>query len=158
GALYAADLSGAATGCFALILALELTDGPTAVIAVAALAGAGATLFASGARRSLGAGDGTLPPSSGGARKLFVFSLATSIFFAAIAVSHTFLVWKQAPLIRLTWVKGSWAEAPLYERWNSFSRIAVSGDPDSVHAPFGWGFSTARPSDVRVRELFMTID
>src|SRR5437879_401367 len=38
GALYAADLAGAAAGCFALVLCLQMTDGPTAVFVVAALA------------------------------------------------------------------------------------------------------------------------
>ena len=42
--LYAADLAGAAVGCLALIYTLQITDGPTAVIAVALLAGIG-TIF-----------------------------------------------------------------------------------------------------------------
>ena len=38
GKLYGVDLAGAALGCFLLILVLDITDGPTAVIVVAALA------------------------------------------------------------------------------------------------------------------------
>ena len=43
--LYAADLVGAAAGCFLLSLSPRSLDGPTAVIVVAALASAGACLF-----------------------------------------------------------------------------------------------------------------
>ena len=61
GRLYAADLSGAALGCILLVILLSLTDGPTAVLFIAALAAAGALCFALGAhhrtllRQSLGA-------------------------------------------------------------------------------------------------------
>ena len=46
--LYAADLCGAAIGCLLLILTLELVDGPTAVLLVAALALVGAWCFRHG--------------------------------------------------------------------------------------------------------------
>ena len=46
GRLYAADLAGAALGCILIICTLEVTDGPTAVIVVGALAALGAFLFA----------------------------------------------------------------------------------------------------------------
>src|SRR5204863_10095859 len=54
GRLYAADLLGAAVGCLALIVTLKMTDGPTAVLVVAAVAASGATAFATrGGRRLL---------------------------------------------------------------------------------------------------------
>ena len=40
--LYAVDLAGAAAGCLLLIAILDMTDGPTAVIVIAVLAGIGA--------------------------------------------------------------------------------------------------------------------
>lgn len=46
--LYAADLAGATSGCLVLVLALRLTDGPTAVIATAFFAALGSLLFAWG--------------------------------------------------------------------------------------------------------------
>ncbi len=41
GRLYAADLVGAALGCILIVYLLDITDGPTAVIAVGTLAGVG---------------------------------------------------------------------------------------------------------------------
>jgi hypothetical protein len=52
GRLYAADLAGAALGCVLLIYTLDVTDGPTAVFVVAALAGLGALAFAMDGRHA----------------------------------------------------------------------------------------------------------
>ena len=49
--LYAADLAGAALGCVLLILVLDYSDGPTAVLWVAVLAAFGAVAFAPTRRR-----------------------------------------------------------------------------------------------------------
>src|SRR5689334_1737023 len=45
GRLYAFDLVGAALGCVLLVWLLEITDGPTAVLAIAALAAIGGVCF-----------------------------------------------------------------------------------------------------------------
>ena len=45
-ALYAVDLAGAAVGCALLGPMLRLTDGPTAIVATAAVAAIAALLFA----------------------------------------------------------------------------------------------------------------
>ena len=44
-ALYGADLAGAALGCALLGPLLRITDGPTAIVATAAIAAFGAVLF-----------------------------------------------------------------------------------------------------------------
>src|SRR5215207_2880023 len=46
GRLYAFDLVGAALGCVLLVWLLEITDGPTAVLAIAALAALGGVCYA----------------------------------------------------------------------------------------------------------------
>ena len=46
GRLYAFDLVGAALGCVLLVWLLEITDGPTAVLAIAALAAIGGVFYA----------------------------------------------------------------------------------------------------------------
>lgn len=61
-------------------------------------------------------------------------------------------------MLRLTWVKGSFEHLPLYEKWNSFSRIKVAGDPDKPVKPVGWGLSSAYPSDRTIRRLYLDID
>ncbi len=141
--LYAADLAGAALGCIALIGALKLTDGPTAVIIAAVLAGLGALLLAVAAR----------------ATRIGTISLLSALLLAALATiniaagAHGIV-----PPLRLTWVKGSYEPPPLYEKWNSFSRIRVDGDPNALSKPFGWGLSRTYPADRLVRQLAMNID
>lgn len=140
--LYAADLAGAALGCLGTIGALKITDGPTAVIVVSALAAVGATFFAAEAGR----------------RGLKRLTLACALLLTIAAAGHTALVWKQAPLLRLFWVKGKPETHPLYEKWNSFSRVTVIGSPDAPVPVSGWGLSPAFPSGRTDHELFLQID
>ncbi|HKX19264.1 MAG TPA: hypothetical protein VJT33_14735 [bacterium] len=142
GRLYAADLAGAATGCVAVIYVLRITDGPGAVLVTAIVAAIGAVLFAKG-------------PADGHLRRT---ALVASSVLALAAVVQAASAAYQAPLLRLVWVKGAIEDRALYEKWNSFSRIRVSGDPKTLEAPIGWGFSQMLPSDVKVRELDLTID
>jgi hypothetical protein len=140
--LYAADLCGAAVGCVLVVLLLRLVDGPTAVLVVAALAAAGAMAF-----------GWTLPAGRWSrAGRALVLSLV------ALAVVNGALARVDRPLLRLFWVKGEWEPRPLYERWNSFSRIRVAGNPEWLGRPFGWGMSDTLPEDVRVRQLGLNID
>jgi hypothetical protein len=140
--LYAADLCGAAVGCVLLIALLRVVDGPTAVLVVAAIAAAGAMAFGRG-----------LPA---GARPRGGRALVVAL--VALAAVNGGLARLDRPLLRLFWVKGEWEPRPLYERWNSFSRVRVAGNPDWLGQPFGWGLSHTLPGDVRVRQLGLNID
>ena len=136
GSIYAADLSGAACGCLATVAALKLFDAPAGVFLVATLAatGAGAFAVAIGARRSLAAS---------------LVVVAATLVLAGTAAS-----W-----LRLTWVKGRYERGPtLYERWNSYSRIRVSGDLAASSPPFGWGLSTTYQPTRNVGQLLLSID
>ena len=113
--LYAADLAGAAIGCIALVYTLDLTDGPTAVIFVASLAASGAALFAYEAI----------------SERLKKITLACCLLFAGFAAINTVLANNQQSLLRLVWVRGNMETPPLYEKWNSFSRIAIAR-PDNA--------------------------
>lgn len=137
--LYASDLMGAALGCFLVVPLLEVTDGPTAVVLVAALAAGASVGFASPGTRLRAAG------------------VVTAGVLGVFAVGHTVLVHREAGLLRLAWVKGYAEARPLYEKWNSFSRITVFGDPTRDVEPRGWGLSTAMPP-TRVRQLALLID
>ena len=142
GSLYAADLVGAALGCATLVLALEATDGPTVAVIVAAFACLAAVAFARGH----------------GAATVRRVSLGTFFVLVLLAGVNTVLVQRQASLVPLTWVKGRAEPRPLWESWNSHSRVAISGSPDRLESPFGWGLSATMPSDLRVRQLHLTID
>jgi SAM-dependent methyltransferase len=140
--LYAADLVGAALACILLVYSLEFTDGPTAVIFVAFLAGLGSLFFC------LDAAD----------KKLLRFAIASCLILGSFTVFNTVRSNQQTSLLRLLWVRGQRESPPLVEKWNSFSRVRVWGNPDSARPPFGWGMSSMLPSDLRVRTLDMDID
>lgn len=140
--LYAADLAGAALGCILLIYTLRITDGPTAVIIVALLANIATLLFI----------------TDSGFNKLKRIAYISGFLLASFVVVNTVLVGVQHTLLRLIWVKGEIEPRPLYERWNSFSRIAVWGNPNAPGEPSGWGLSPIYLSNYKVRELKLNID
>jgi hypothetical protein len=123
--LYAADLAGAALGCVLLIAVLDWSDGPTAVLWVAALASLGAIAFAIVAESPT----------------LRVVAVATTIVLSVAAAGHTVLVRRGAGMIRLVYSKGLVEPPPLYEKWNSYSRVRVTGDPERPSPAQGWGLS-----------------
>ena len=145
GALYAADLAGAATGCALLGPLLRITDAPTAIVATAAFAAISALLF-------------SLSNTGVPRQRLTRVCAATALVLTAFATAHTIAVRRDAPLLRLIWVKGRYEPRPLAERWNPFSRIRVFGDASRPIKPSGWGMSATLPSALRTRELHLDID
>ena len=141
--LYAADLAGAALGCLAVLGLLQLTDAATAVIFVAAAAAIGAVVFAIDAGR----------------RRLAVVAASVAAVFAAGAIANTVLVHRQFAILRILYIKGAFEARPLYEKWNSYSRVRVTGsNPVQPDVPYGWGLSSMWPAERRVRQLKMDID
>jgi hypothetical protein len=140
--LYAADLAGAALGCVLLIPVLAYSDGPTAVLWVAVLASAGAAMFA----RDL--------PSRGYWRG----AAAIAVVLTLAAAGHTWLVWKDFPIFRILYVKGSFESRPTYEKWNSYSRVRVNVWREEPAPPQGWGLSATLPPTEIVRQAQMDID
>ena len=140
--LYAADLAGAALGCVLLIPIIGYSDAATAVLWVAALAAVGGASFARAA------GSGALRRTS--------VALMVLLFLAA--GGHTAMVWRQFPIFRILYIKGDFEARPLYEKWNSYSRVRVNGDREALVLPQGWGLSRTLPADLRVRQLQMDID
>jgi hypothetical protein len=136
GSIYAADLAGAACGCLATVGALKIADAPAGVFLVATVAavGAGAFALAVGAWRSLVA--------------------ALVLVGITLALGSTAASW-----LRVTWVKGGYERGPtLYERWNSYSRVRVSGDLKASSPPFGWGLSSTYRPTRHVGQLLLSID
>src|SRR5262249_51204383 len=141
GRLYAADLAGAALGCLLLIIVLDFSDAPTALLWVAWLASLGGGCFA----RDI--------PS----RPIRASALACAVLLGLAAAAHTVLVWREFPIFRILYVKGSFESRPLYEKWNSYSRVRVNGDARAEGPPQGWGLSRTLPESLRVRQLQMDI-
>ena len=140
--LYAADLVGAALGCVLLVFVLDWTDGPTAVFVVAWLASLGAIAF------SAAAGD----------RRTTSAAIVLSALVGLFAVGHTALVWRQFPVLRILYVKGQFEARPYYEKWNSYSRVRVNGNPDELTEAYGWGLSPRLSPDRKYAQLKMDID
>ena len=148
--LYAADLTGAALGCLLVGPILRLTDAPSAVLVTAAVTAIAALLFATDGRTTW-----TQPSDSG---RLLRGLVALAVLMTAGAVAQGVAARHNAGWLRLVWVKGQYEARPLVERWNSFSRIRVIGNPDRVTRPSGWGFSRTLPSDRMAHELHLDID
>jgi hypothetical protein len=134
--LYAADLAGAAFGCVALIFALRITDGPTTVLILTLLAAIASVLFLM-----------EVPSGS-----LFKLASACCIFLALFSV-----VQYNSKLIKLRWAKGVIESEPLYEEWNSYSRVRVVEDTGPQRI-FGWGLSPTLSPIQTVKELKLDID
>ncbi len=110
--MYAADLVGAAVGCVALVVLLRYFDGPSAVIAVAALAAVGAGLFAMDA----------------GSRRGTWLAIAAVVVFGGFAAFNAYSASDGggAPL-RVVWAKEARDGDHVEEKWNAFSRVTVEG-------------------------------
>ena len=140
--LYGVDLLGAAAGCGIVIVALDITDGPTTVVGTALIACAAAALF-------LARTDGV---------RLRAGALIAITVLATFVAVNSLRIADQASLLRVQYVKGGREPQPLFEKWNSFSRITVFGDPTRPSLPRGWGLSGTYPSDRGVPQLALTID
>jgi hypothetical protein len=140
--LYAADLAGAALGCVLLIVVLDYSDGPTAVLWVALLAAVGGLCFAWEA------------PSAALRRT----AVASVLLIAIAAAGHTVLVWREFPIFRILYIKGAFESRPTYEKWNSYSRVRVNVWREEPAPPQGWGLSATLPATELVRQAQMDID
>jgi hypothetical protein len=139
--LYAADLAGAALGCVLLVAVIGWSDGPTAVLWVAFLASIGGVTLA-------------LDGRSASLRRASVIVL---VVLGVAAAGHTILVRRGSPIFRIVYSKGVVETPPLYEKWNSYSRVRVMGNPDVELPAQGWGLSSKAPKN-RLRQLHLDID
>lgn len=119
-----------------------LKDGPSAVLAIAALAAIGAVLFAYGAGRSFNA----------------ALAAVCAVLLVGMAVGNAVAMQSHHPILRVLRAKGEAEGVPLYESWNAFSRIRVDGDPNATGDPFVLGLSPSYPGGSQVRQLSLTID
>jgi hypothetical protein len=134
GSVYGADLVGASLGCLVTIPLLNAVGGPGAIMCAALIALAGAACFVT-------------PPERRVRRLTGVWAGALLAVLALQVATGAFGV---------EFVKGAPEAAKLYERWNSYSRVAVF--PDSAERrPFGWGLSN-RYEGANPGYMLMNID
>ena len=142
GRLYAADLAGAGVGCILLVLVLDGTDAPTAVFFVAFLVSLGTIAFLHDCE----------------SKTLRRPALTIAVFLFLFSAVHTYLVQSQNPILRIQWVKGERETPPVYEKWNSFSRVQVVGGSEKLRIPYGWGLSPTLPPEPVVYQKEILID
>jgi len=137
GRLYGADLAGAAIGCLAVIAALHWLDGVGAVLSCASLAALAAVPLLRGERRA-------------------VAFLITATFGAAATWTGVYLAVNEVAAFKIQYIKGSEEGDVEYERWNSFSRIAVH--KPSKSSPLGWSLSTEFKGTPDIESRYLNID
>ena len=137
GQLYAVDLAGAAIGCLCVVAALHWLDGVGAVLCCAALAAVGGTLLLRGMERFVAA--------------LVAAALAGTTVWAGVHLARHELA--AFPIQYAKW--GMQGELE-YERWNSFSRIAVM--KPSKWDVVAWSLSAAFTGSSKVPSRNLQID
>ena len=149
GRVYGIDLAGASVGCLGVLVVLNLTDGPSAILWVSAIAALGAICFA-------GSGIGGAPavalPFS--TRLLRARPIFVMLVLAATVNGMT------ARGVQPLFVKGKpefGAKSPAFTAWNAISRISVVGS--GVLPAIMWGPSpTFKPEEWPVDQRGMEID
>lgn len=139
--LYAADLIGAAIGCLALIFAFQLADLIGAIFLCSFLALSSAYAFIG--RKLINS------------KSLFFSFLSISIILISLFLSTTIF---KNPIFKLKWSKGIIEQKSLYEKWNSFSRVKVTGNPNLSFNPLEFSVSKNLPQNIKVKQLSLAID
>jgi spermidine synthase len=148
GRVYGVDLVGAAVGCLGVLALLNLTDGPSAVIWAAALAGLGAWMFGGS---SLGGAPTPAPPLA----KLLARRGALLAALVLLALANGLTSHGLQPILVKDRIERR--SAGLLEAWNSFSRVTVTVD-SFKDAPQIWGPSPKLPPGLLVDKKYLEID
>src|SRR5208283_2940749 len=85
-------------------------------------------------------------------------SMLATVLIAALGTTNLFMASQRKSLLELHWMREELAEYPVYEKWNSFSRVVVAGDPGVSHRPVTWGLSPVYKIHAMVRQLSVLID
>jgi hypothetical protein len=149
GRVYAVDLAGAACGCLGVLLVLDLTDGPSAILWVSALTALGAVAFAK-------SGIGGEPAAKLPFAKELLRVRTIFVGLAIIAAVNSMTQRGFEPLAAKGKLETT-ENAPLYTKWNTFARISLV-DKGIVPAKM-WGPSPKfRWQDWPIEQREMYID
>ena len=148
GRVYAADLIGASFGCLLALLFLNLTDAPSAILGMGAIAALAAASFGR-------ASDA--PPILAGRRwvdRILGHHLALAVILAAACVGNSNTIHGLRPVVVKHQI--DLRDNVQYERWNSFSRIMARRT--STDEPLLWGPSDRLPHGLSVPQICLNID
>ena len=149
GRVYGVDLAGAALGCLGVLAVLNVTDAPSAVLWISAIAAAAALLFV---RSGIGAAWKSGPPLAFLVRRCGLVTLVLLLTAAVNGLSDD--------RIRPVFVKGVsevGKNRPIFDEWNSYSRVTVTDK--GARAPKMWGPAPEfRSDDWRIGQRMVLID
>lgn len=137
GRLYAADLVGAALGCIGIVGILFFLDPITILFALATFSAFAAWDMARSSHCAVTR-----------------HAKIATLLFIALSVTQGSLYLNGKPHLGLIWAKGHKQEGVEFERWNSFSHVAILDYQETY--PFGWAFG--RPVTGRIAQYFLQID
>lgn len=140
GKLYAADLFGAALGCWAIVATLSVTDAIAATFLVSIGAAAASIIFAR---------------ETGSKPKAITSILMTAALVCAFCWQHVQYL-NQAPRLRFNFGKLLPAQASIYERWTPYSLLRVY--PLRDPKPYGWGMSPVIDPKIQAKQRLLLID
>jgi spermidine synthase len=144
---YGVDLLGAATGCLAVLLLLNLIDAPSAMLAVAGLIALAGVCFRVGADRV----RDDCPPDWRILRRPGLVALALLVLAGANASTRYGLQPISAKFGRVQ-VNTDFE----FEKWNSFSQVGAYHS--IVEKPALWGPSPTLPADLTAESRLLSID
>jgi hypothetical protein len=148
GRVYGVDLLGAASGCLGVLLLLNTTDGPSAILWIAAIAAAGAVLFS-------GSGVGTAPNPRPRLSSIFEHRGAILALLTGLAVLNGLTYYGFQPIFAKGHFEGG--NSYIFRKWNTFSRVAVF--PESMGPPAMWGPSANFTTlEEQVTQRYLEID
>jgi len=138
GRIYFTDLAGAAMGCLASVVLLNLIDAPSAIFVISAI------VFVSAAAYG----------SYSGEARLSRRSLYGAVLMLVLGIANASTLHGIQPI----WAKGylDRRDDILTEKWNPISRVQAT-NPQRV-PPWMWGASPKLPPDLKVEQFQLIID
>ena len=146
--VYGVDLLGAATGCLAVLLLLNLLDAPSAVFAVAGLIALAGVFFrhaAAGSPR-----DGRFPDW-----KILRRPGLVAVAFLVLTIANASTRYGLQPISAKFGTIHTDPEFE-FEKWNSFSQVGAY--PSLETGALLWGASPTLPKDLSVERRLLSID
>lgn len=136
--LYSADLCGAAVGCILTVLLLNFIDVINLILVISLFTGLAACYFVKGTKN-----------------KKLLFKSRLVLAGLVLALVANIISGYYGNHLRVLYAKGYPMQKPVYETWNSYSRVAVM--PPIYGKLYGWGLSNKAISASN-NDQFMMVD
>jgi hypothetical protein len=147
GHVYAVDLIGASVGCLLVLVLLNLTDAPSAILGIATIAAVASAAFSRAVRFRL-VSQGFWPD------RILRRPLMVAVVLALACILNGQTLHGLRPVVVKHQI--DLRDNVQFERWNSFSRIMARQAVSDV--PLLWGPSETMPQNLAVDQIRLNID